>query len=196
MSSWLNERQEEAFNLYRKFIAMSLHFREGSGFDYQVYGGNTRLSFESFVAKPMTLKRKFISLVEKLKVIDHEDYLFANIRLGRNTVDTLLESKSMEIYQEWYNKYGNGNNYTASIRSVLKDYVSDVVDRKISTTQLILEMFDTQDESLTETIIWALMAHPGFDQTLSEYAKDNIFHELNFKKILKIKSIYLYFNIL
>lgn len=196
MSSWLNERQEEAFNLYRKFIAMSLHFREGSGFDYQVYGGNTRLSFESFVAKPMDLKRKFIALADKLKVIDHEDYLFANIRQGRNTIATLLEPKSMEVYQDWYAKYGNGNNYTASIQSVLRDYVSDVVNRKISTTQLMLEMFDTQDENLTETIIWATMAHPGFEKTLGEYAKDNIFHELDYKKILKIKAIYLYFNIL
>lgn len=196
MSSWLNDKQEEAFNLYRKFIAMGLHFKEGSGFDYQLYSGQTRLTLESFIAKPMALKRKFIALAEKLKVYDYEDFLFSNIRLGRTTVDKLLEPRSMQIYLNWIDRYGNGNNYAASVKQVLSGFVPDVLNRKISTTQLVLEMFDHQDEELIETIIWAMHTQAGFEKTLSEYAKDNIFHELDFKKIQKIKAIYLYFDIL
>lgn len=194
MSSWLNRQQEDAFNLYRKYIAMNLHFKEGSGFDYSTYGGNTRLTLEGFLGKPMALKRKFIVLLERIKQYDHEDFLFANIKAGNCTIDALLEPKAMNIYLDWLGKYCNGNNYDATVKRVLSEYIAD--NKKASVTQLFIELFDNQNEEYTESIIWGMVKHPGLERALKEYAGDNIFHELNYKRIVNIKCMYLYFNIL
>ena len=194
MSSWLNEQQANAFELYSKYLALNLHFKEGSSFDYSMYMGNTKITFEGFLAKPMAFKRKFIELFNKVQKYDFEDFLFANIKVGVTTAEGLLGSKSIQNYNNWYGQYGNGNNYEATVKRILSEYIAD--HKKPTVTQLFIEIFENENEEFDEVLIWGMIKNPGLDGVLRECAKGNILQELNFKRIERLKKIYLYFNIL
>lgn len=192
MSSWVAKRTQEAFALYRSYIAMGLHLKPGSEFDFSLYGPNVRLSQERFAEKIDTIK-KFSNLSFGISPTDFDQFIFANAISG-NDITRIDKKKCLTIFKDWKERFGSKVNFMKSSAYIVKCHIPKTECPQ--TLDTILDMIDLGEDNLIEPVIACLHLRSDLIPVIQEKVKENIFHEMFWNKMLKIRKIYYYFEIL
>lgn len=196
MNKWVLEKRREAFSAYKKHIAMFLHFRNGSDYDYSRYNGATSVTLESFMRKDPKFIQKYILLKHHTKNVDLERFLFANYLNDTTHIDDLIKPSSMETFNIWSITYGNSTKFEASCIEQLKIHhsFSRFRDDHSLFVYCLRDLIRSNTMRLddTELIAWGLNREPS----LYEMRHEDVFHESIFERLDKVISLYKYFAIL
>jgi hypothetical protein len=192
MSSWVAKRTQEAFALYRSYIAMGLHLKPGSEFDFSLYGPNVRLSQERFAEKGDIVK-KFINISFGINHQDFDQFIFANARFG-NDIARTDKRKCITTFKDWKDRFGTKIDFMRASAYIVKCHIPKTECKDHLDT--VLDMIDLGEDNLIEGIIAFLHLRPDLVPIVQERIKENIFHEMFWNKMLKIRKIYYYFGIL
>lgn len=191
MSNWIDKKRQEAFALYSRYLAMGLHLRAGSSYDYTAYAGRVAATFDSFALKK-DLVRTFVNLSAGLDPDDIEKFVFANMR-GQVDLFRVQKRNAVEVHKIWEKAFGDKEKFfkTAAKRTrVYHHNCSKDLD-------LIIHMIDSGREDMIEPVIAILHARTlTTPNMVMDAIKGNIIQELQWNRILKIRQIYYHLGIL
>lgn len=200
MSLWVAKQRQEGFLLYRKYLAMMLHFKEGTDYDYALYGGNTNVTQAAFNKKPPTEVMKFINLNNKLKNndirVDH--FLLSNARKDEININQLLDREAFWNYENWNIKFGTKDSYEATVRSILIE--TEASKRGTTLAEISLYLLTNyacrQADDHLESVAWILQRAPDCLEELTHLAEENVFKQLALQRVIKLKRIYGYLELI
>jgi len=198
MSSWVENQQQEAFSLYRRYIGVSLHFKEGSSYDYTLYNGASKVTLKSFLQKPKSEILKFMQLKNKLIGISHEEFLFAQARYDNLYINNLLDSESMAIFKNWQGKYGDKDTFLVSGLEQLRRYTRlNLFDNEeTEIVDVVKSLLSNGEDRHLELICWLLQEHPKIGTEVRQAAESNIFQQMMLQKAIKVQRFYSYLCII
>lgn len=197
MSSWVDRQRQEAFNLYRRYIGVSLHFKAGSSYDYTLYNGGSRITLRSFLAKPPTEISKFVQLKNKLGGITPEEFLFVQARYDNLDINNLLDKKAFTLYEDWQSQYGANDTFVETVTEELHRWVGRVgIVDNTEMRDVVLQLLDTQDDHNIEMIAWILQTSPNIVTDVRAGSEANVFRKLLLDKTIRIQKFYSYLCII
>lgn len=193
MSNWLAERQQEAFALYRSYLAMQLHLKPGLAFDYSLYGGNVRLGLDTFRKKTETVKR-FMQFAATLKGEPNKElFVFANARRGHDIGFGDIRP-CIKVFEEWKKQFGDKASFVKATALIIK---SHYLDQKNNTpTDIIVSLLESGNGDTIEAVISYLHFYVSILPEVQEKIKDNAVWMMRWEHMLKIRSLYYHFGIL
>lgn len=197
MSSWVENQQQEAFLLYRRYIGVGLHFKEGSSYDYTMYSGGTKLTLKAFLQKPKMEVAKFMQLKNKLRGVSVEEFLFAHARHGDLNINSLLSNNAMIFYKNWQALYGDKEAFHTHVSSQLRRII------QLNHWGPGMEMADAAEQILAigedrhvELLCWILQENPAIVTRVRTFAEQNIFQKMMLQKVTKAQKFYSYLCII
>ncbi len=197
MSSWVENQQQAAFQLYRRYLGISLHFRGDTGYDYTMYNGATRATLASFLKKSKTEVAKFIQLNNRIKGINPEEFLFANARYDHLDIKQLLTAEATNIYEKWKSQYGDHDSYNLSVFNQLnrlnESYPGATLSEEVE--RLVNRLLGL-DDSFVELIAWLLQRNPEIGTAVRVLADENIFKKMMLAKVQRVQKFYSYFCVI
>lgn len=100
-------KKQDAFEIYKTYLGISRHFKEGSGYDYVLYQGRVRASADAFEKRRDIYK--FIAVANLIRPNEAEGFFVANtLRLMECPwIGKLTDSKSSECYEQWRGRQTN-----------------------------------------------------------------------------------------
>lgn len=195
MSSWMENQHLEALNLYRRYLGIKLHFKDGSAYDYTLYGGSTSVTLQTFMKKPKQERLKFIQLKNKLCGINVDEFLFSNARVGNFDINQLLNKSSLIIHQHWKTSMGTPETFDKHVSMLLSDRSKFNSGFK-TLGEIAIYLLSIGDSKYLEAVAWIFQKSPGIVTGVISEASKNIFIELNLHKMMKIQKFYSYFGII
>lgn len=195
MSSWVENQRQEAFQLYRRYLGITLHFKQGAGYDYTLYNGATKASMSAFLKKPPAEVAKFIQLSNRLKGINQEEFLFANARYGLLDVRDLMGPKSLQMYNSWKDMFGDEESFVGNVYDRFQAYSKLHPMSDIHPARLVLDLLGGDDD-LIELAAWLLQKNPEITTQVRAEAEKNILQKLALDRVIKIQKFYSYFMIM
>lgn len=196
MTSWIDQQRDQAFGIYRRYIAMSLHFKEGSNYDYTIYNGASKVTVKSFLAKPREVTQ-FVQLANRIRGIIPEEFLFAQARNDNLFVNKLLDKEAMGIYHGWKEKYGDSNAYLENASAELKRFsLTPLKAAEEGVTDILANLLATGEERYLEPIAWILQTYPTVGTEIRMRVADNIIYKMMLDKAIKIQRFYSYLMII
>lgn len=196
MSSWVDRQRQKGFILWKRYLAMGLHFKEGSSYDYGLYGGSTNVTMNAFLNRPADEKSCFIKLSNRLAdEVRHDEFLFANIRKdGQLYHRKLLDARALDTYVDWKHKYGSKEAFSSSVKDVLSPLIST---KKFPTlVDLVIHLLDTNSEKVYEPIAFILQRNLNILTEVIESAESNILHKIHLQRSMKVQKLYSYLCII
>jgi hypothetical protein len=193
MSNWVENQTQEAFSMWRRYLAMGLHFR-ATGYDYSLYNGKTNATLESFKKDPGKVKI-FMKLKNRLSACDikQDEFLFAHELNGSLKIERLLNSDALDVWQKWMSKYGNPTLFNNSV----KDQMVAIMTPDIQTVPRFIDRCLMLREVPYEVVASCLeRGSPETYKNVSAMISDNALLQMHLDRAIKIQKIYKYLNIL
>ena len=195
MSSWVANQRQAAFFLWRRYLAMGLHFRPASGFDYGLYSGATNATQAAFARRPKAEVLKFIQLNNRLGEINQDEFLFANARYEHLSIDKLLSKDSFWIHEKWKESYGDSAKFRATVKNLGKEFFA-TLNQATPLDQVVLKILDAHDQKWIELVAWILQNHIQDFAKIKAQVSDNILYKMQFDRIVKVQKLYSYLCII
>jgi hypothetical protein len=175
---------------------MSLHFKEGSNYDYTIYNGASKVSLKSFLTKPREVT-SFIQLSNRIKGIVPEEFLFAQARHGNLCVNRLLDKDAMKIYNEWKGKYGDSGVFLENASAELKRFsLLPLEAAEADVTDILANLLATGEDCYIEPISWILQTYPSVGTDIRMRVADNVLYKMMLDKVIKMQRFYSYLCII
>lgn len=194
MSSWLENQQQEAFRLYRRYLGISLHFRGGTGYDYTIYNGATRSTLAAFLRKPKTEIAKFIQLSNRLKGINQEEFLFANARYDNLDIQSLLNPEASSIYKIWKDRFGDRDLFLKTISDQFQ-MIKNSGKWEEEPDKMAISLLG-RDDLYIELIAWLLQNNQEIGTRVRMAAEQNILKRMMMLRVIRIQHFYSYLCII
>lgn len=193
MSSWVAERQGEAFALYRSYIAIQLHLKPGAGYDFTQYGGKVRLTLETFLRGASSVRNRFMRIATALGKEESADlFVFANARygsdIGYGDIKPLLK-----FYHDWKYWYGDKTRFLKSAARLFREQYLTIGNNKTA-DDVLISMLEYGGE--VEGMIGYFHLRPDQVPVLEEKIKDNAILKARWDHMIKIRALYYHFGIL
>lgn len=178
---------QKAFEIYKTYLGVKLHFTVGSNYNYSAKRGYTKTSPEAFEKRKD--KYSFISLASKIQPAEAIGFFAANT-IGHNElpwIRNLLSEESMRTYEEWRGRISSieyhfqkdvallirtlGSNpmdwFVVPKDSLYPPIVSMVQSNEITieTYAILVKIFDAYpllQKSVTDTIIWPKWSYMAY----------------------------------
>lgn len=192
MSNWVDNAVIEAFSVYRRYLAMGLHFRSGSAYDYGLYGGKTNVTLASFKKKPKDEIRKFMGLNTRLKAeaINPDEFLFANARYGQHhSIEQLISKDAFWIYSNWNEHFGTPEKFDESIKKLILQAKADFTGFQTK-EQVTMFFLDQPDHKWLEVIAWILQKNPEIITSVKVACEESAMHKLVLERAIKVQKLY------
>jgi len=195
MSSWVDNQRQEAFLLWRRYLAMGLHFKPGSGFDYGLYSGATNATPAGFSRRPKEEIAKFIRLKNRLKSKGWSDdeFLFANARYENLYVDKLLHDDAMWLYKEWKEVWGSEEAFEGSVKHLLEKIDTGCFG---SVGEIVRSALSHNDQKWYELIAWLLQKNSNDVTGVRMEVEGNELFKIHLNRSIKIQKLYSYLCII
>lgn len=195
MSSWVENQQQEAFALYRRYIGVGLHFRDGADYDYTLYNGATRLTLSAFLKKPKPEILRFIKLSNRLKAkaVSHEEFLFANARHDNTDIFHLSEPEAMNTYRGWKDRYGDAETFLETVSGQLRTFLA-AHPKEASSGDLrdVASALLLAGDDYIEVTAWMLQNNQEIVTDVRVAAEENIFKKMMLTKVIRCQKFYSY----
>jgi hypothetical protein len=197
MSSWIENQQQEAFAVYKRYVSVRLHFGPGSSYDYTTYSGANKITLRAFLAKTKPEKVKFIQLANRLRGISHEEFFFAQARYENLDIHKLLDVEALDIYKDWKEQYGDQDNFLMNAAGELRRFSLQAVGDSDSTLiETVAGLLGSGDDRFIEPLAWILQSNPEIVTDVRVNAESNIIHKMRLERVIKIQKFYSYFCII
>lgn len=191
MSNWIDKKRQEAFALYSRYLAMGLHLRAGSSYDYTTYAGRVAATFDSFILKK-ELVRTFVNLSAGLDSDIIERFVFANMR-GQVDLFRVQKRNAVEVHKIWENAFGDKDKFFKTSAKRTRAYHHNCT----KDLDLIVDMIASGREDMIEPVIAILHARTlTTPNMVEEVVESNIIWKLQWNRILKIRQLYYHLGIL
>lgn len=194
MSSWVDNQRQEAFLLYKRYLGIDLHFKDGTGYDYTLYNGATKATLSAFLKKPRTEILKFVQLNNRLRGLNQEEFLFANARYENLDLRYLMSPLALKTYNDWKVKFGEKELFLASVYYRWQTFSKSHPDEE-NPAEVVIKLLGGDDDYL-ELIAYLLQGNPEIGTYVRAGAEANIFSKIALLKALKIQKFYSYFCII
>jgi hypothetical protein len=197
MSTWVDRQRQEAFNLYRRYIGVSLHFKAGSSYDYTLYNGGSRITLRSFLQKSPGEISKFVQLKNKLSGITPEEFLFAQARYDNLNINNLLDRKAFNLYEDWHSQYGAADTFLETVTEELQRYVGLIgIEDNTAIKDVVMQLLDTQDDHNIEMIAWILQTTPNIATDVRAGSEASVFRKMMLDRAIRVQRFYSYLCII
>lgn len=174
----------DAFEVYKEYMALKFHFDKGNSYDYFKYNGKTRANKESFVKQ----SRLFVALYRKFNesIDDCRSYILWCVtqKLKVPYISILLDNENTNLYKEYrknsivynFNLDIKKFNSIQNIKSLLKDF-----DFETDIPPIIKKYIDKEITFDTLVILNYFFKYTDF------YSKNNVenFYYLDFEYIIR-----------
>jgi hypothetical protein len=195
VGSWVENQRQEAFYLWRRYLAMGLHFQDGSRFDFGLYGGATNATLASFTRRPAQEIASFIKLKNRLNGIRQDEFLFANFKNGDSQhYRKLLDKEAMRVYENWKQEFGDKETFEESVKTILLAYVTP--KRFQTLVELTLCLLDQNTPKVYEAVAWILQSNPSVATGVRVAVEENVLHKIHLERVIKVQKLYNYLCIL
>lgn len=197
MSSWVENQQQEAFAVYKRYVMVKLHFGPGDTYDYTLYNGASKITLRAFLAKTKPEKARFIQLANRLKGIPSEEFFFAQARYDNLELHKLLDTNALNIYRDWKEQFGDTDSFLQNAAGELRRFSLQALKESDSTlTETVAALLGSGDDRFIEPLAWILQSNPEIGTEVRVNAESNIIHKMRLERVIKIQKFYSYFCII
>ena len=194
--TWIEQQRLGAFNAWNSHVALRLHFKEGSEYDYSKYNGQTRGSIDSFMKKPKSEISPYMKMYNMTKGINILEFLIANFRQGVTDSRGLITPKAMQNYVIWEKRYGKKEYFDNTVKELYLHYKNIIKTNQMGLYIIKALELSTYDNDLIELVVWTFANSGGLEQSLLPKITEDIFAYMAYRKAAQIQSIYRYLELI